>query len=71
MTLSAFIGWLNDQGCELVPMPDWNNANTIQIVNKRNGNIHYLNTRFSELFEGTIELCCRRLGVPLPPDYQE
>ncbi len=71
MTLNDFIGWLRSQGCEFVPMPDWSNANTIQVVNKRNGNIHYLNTRHTDLFESNIVLACTRLGVAFPPDYKD
>ena len=56
-------------GCELIPMPEWNNATTIQLVNTRNGKIHFLNTKFEELWPATIETACTRLGVPLPPDY--
>lgn len=71
MTLSNFIGWLRQQGCELIPMPEWNNANTIQVINTKNGRSHYLNTRFTELFDYNIELACTRLGVPLPPNYKD
>lgn len=50
-------------------MPDWQNANTLQVVNTKNGRSHFLNTRFKDVFPSTIELVCKRLGVPLPPDY--
>jgi len=70
MTLSEFTGWLREQGCELIPMPDWNNANTLQVLNTKNGRSHFLNTRYTELFDSTIERVCARLGLPLPPDYK-
>lgn len=69
MTFNDFIGWLREHGCEFIPMPDWQNANTLQVVNTKNGRSHFLNTRFKDVFPSTIELVCKRLGVPLPPDY--
>lgn len=71
MTLHEFMGWLRKQGCEFFPLPGWNNANTVRVVNTKNGNSHFLNTRFTELFDSHIEFVCARLGVALPPNYKD
>ena len=68
MTFNDFIGWLREQGCEFIPMPDWQNANTLQVVNTKNGRAIF---SIQDVFPLTIELVCKRLGVPLPPDYND
>jgi hypothetical protein len=71
MTLGKFTRYLIDNNCELIPMPDWNRANTLKIINRSNNLTAYLNTNIEgDLFESIIEGICSRLSIPLPPNYQ-
>lgn len=71
MSLSDFLAWVRVHNCELIPMPEWRDLGTIEILNRRNGKNHFLNTIHQELFPATIERACVRLGIPLPPNYAE
>ena len=70
MTLGEFIKWLTDNHCDLVPMPEWNRANTLQIIHRRSGRTASLNTNIrGDVHVAVIEGICTRLGVGFPPDY--
>lgn len=70
MNIGELVHYLNDNNCELIPMPEWNKANTLKVINKSNGRTASLNTKIEgDLFETTIEAICSRLGLSLPPNY--
>jgi hypothetical protein len=70
MTLREFINWLVQNNCELIPMPEWNRANTLRIINRSNNRTASINTQIEgEVFDSVIEGICSRLGIPLPDDY--
>lgn len=69
MLIGKFVEHLKKNECELVPMPEWNNASTLRIIHKKNGRHAFLNTFYEDVWETNMEGICSKLGIPLPPDY--
>ncbi len=70
MTIGEFVDWLAKNNCQIIVMPDWNIANTLEIINLKNGLRAFLNTNIRiSVHPSVVEGICSRLGLGFPSDY--